>query len=208
MIGGNINVSVPTDRTKELMENLAKLATLDVLVGIPEEKSSRPGEQITNAELAFIHSKGIRSKSMRDEMDASMAEGKSYTKAHEMYIQEHGSPLWHSPPRPIIEPSIEDPENREQIMAELNKVPGHVMDGDMDAAMRDLASAGMVAQNVVRDWFTNPKNGWAPNSPITIDGSKPDKDGKQFIKGKGSERPLIDTGELRKSVGYVIREKE
>jgi hypothetical protein len=61
-------------------------------------------------------------------------------------------------------------------------------------------------QNIARAWFTNPANNWAPNSDITINGSKPDKNGKQFIKGKGSDQPLIDTGELRKSIIYVVKD--
>jgi hypothetical protein len=45
---------------------------------------------------------------------------------------------------------------------------------------------------------------WAPNSPITIHGTEPNKDGKQFIQGKGFDRPLIDTGNLFQSASYQI----
>ena len=45
---------------------------------------------------------------------------------------------------------------------------------------------------------------WAPNSPITIHGSKPDKSGKKFIKGKKSDQPLIDIGGLRQSIGSRV----
>ncbi|MBY6921870.1 hypothetical protein HYH30_19035, partial [Clostridium botulinum] len=43
-----------------------------------------------------------------------------------------------------------------------------------------------------RAWFTNPSNNWAENSAETI-------------KRKDSDKPLIDTGELRKSITYVIK---
>ena len=35
-------------------------------------------------------------------------------------------------------------------------------------AMQHLEAVGMYAQNIVRAWFTNPNNGWASNSPLTI----------------------------------------
>ena len=38
MIGGDVNVTVANDRTKELLESLKSLSKIDVLVGIPEEE--------------------------------------------------------------------------------------------------------------------------------------------------------------------------
>ena len=65
--------------------------------------------------------------------------------------------------------------------------------GSLAGAERGLELAGMVAQNAARAWFENPKNKWPPNSARTI-------------KAKGSNSPLIDTGEMRKSITYVIRD--
>jgi len=65
-------------------------------------------------------------------------------------------------------------------------------DGDEVGVMNALKRTGMDAASRVRMWFVNPKNLWAPNSPRTV-------------KRKGSDRPLIDTGQLRKSITYVIR---
>lgn len=162
MINGNVGVNLANDKTKELLEALKALSKVDVLVGVPEEESSREGEMITNAELAFIHSEG--------------------------------SPLNNIPARPFIEPAIEDPENSEIIAGELKSAAQSALSGNTEAMSRYLVRAGIQGQNVVRDWFTNSKNNWPENSPLTI-------------ARKGSDRPLIDTGELRKSVTYVIREK-
>ena len=41
---------------------------------------------------------------------------------------------------------------------------------------------------------------WKPNSDITINGSKPNKDGVKFIKGKKSDKPLIDEGTLKDGI--------
>lgn len=162
MVSGNVNVNV-NDRTEQLLMGLSSLSKVDVLVGIPEENSSREGERITNAELAFIHT--------------------------------NGSPIQGIPARPIIEPAISDSENKEQIMVEIERAAEAGMDGNIEALSRYLNQAGMVAAEAVKMWFTNPKNGWVPDSPLTI-------------KRKGSDKPLINIGELRKSMSYVIREKD
>lgn len=46
------------DHMAQLKESLDKIMKLDVLVGIPAEKSSRSGEPINNAELLFVQSHG------------------------------------------------------------------------------------------------------------------------------------------------------
>lgn len=166
---------------------------MEVYVGIPEEKSNREdeAEAINNAELAFIHTNGIRRQAMRAEMQNDV-ERHGYHAAYEMYIQAHGSPLWHSPPRPIIEPAIEDDKEKiAQLMGEAMKA---ILEGDANKAEQYLNKAGLEGQGAAQDWFTNPKNNWAPNSPVTIE-------------RKGSSKPLINIGELRKSITYVIRKK-
>ena len=186
------NVTTSIDRYQEVKRSLEELAKKDVLVGIPQEKSSRIGDDgITNAELAYIHTHGIRRRSMREEMKQNMDSGNlPYSTAYQMYLQSHGSPLWNSPPRPIIEPAIE--HNKTEI--------SELLQESLQAALdcRDflpaLKKAGMKGQNVVRGWFVNPLNDWPPNSPMTI-------------KAKGSDKPLIDTGEMRKSITYVVRDK-
>lgn len=108
---------------------------------------------------------------MREEMQLALNEGKAYSKAYEMYIKSHGSPLWHVPPRPVIEPAIND--NKKEIAKRLITAYGKAMEniyaGDsMQTAMQHLEVVGMYAQNIVRAWFTNPNNGWEPNSPLTV----------------------------------------
>lgn len=179
-----------------LKKIMADIGNLDVYVGIPEEKASRKGdnnEEINNAELAYIHTHGVRAKSMREEMQPEMSAGKPYSKAYEMYIQSHGSPLWKSPPRPIIEPAIE--KNKEAIAEKLKPAMQASLSGDKEKAIQDLEKAGMFAANKVKAFFTDPENGWPENSPDTI-------------KAKGSNRPLIDTSALRQSITYVVGEKK
>lgn len=122
----------------------------------------------------------------RDEIDEEM------TNAALLYFHTHGSPLQNIPARPVIEPAIEASDNKEHIMAEFAKAARSAMQGDPDEMERHLNLAGQEGENAARGWFEDPRNAWPPNSPATI------------IR-KGSDRPLIDTGQLRKSIVYVIR---
>jgi hypothetical protein len=170
---------------------LTELTKTQVLVGVPQKTTKRNGGKITNAELAYIHSNGVRSFIMRAWMDLRMKKGTTYPAALQMYIHSKGSPNWNIPPRPIIEPAIMDKQNRRLIEAELVEAGKAALAGDKQLMMQFFKRAGMTAQNVVKAWFTNPRNGWAPNAPSTI-------------KRKGSDKPLIDKGQLRNAIDYVI----
>jgi hypothetical protein len=187
-----VNVKV-TDNSLKLKQSLDDIARLQVYVGVPEEQSSRKDhdEGINNAELAFLMTNGVRKYEMRKEMADDVSEH-GYHAAYDMYIQSHGSPLWQVPPRPIIQPAIED--DKEAISNLLKEALKAVLDGDKSKVMEYLNKAGMEGQAAAQDWFTDPKNGWAPNSPYTIE-------------VKGSDKPNIDTGELRKAITYVIKEE-
>lgn len=188
----NCTVETIFDGVPELLQALNELKNNEVLVGIPENRSSRKKEIIRNAELLYIHTHGIRRKSMRQEMQETMDQGSPYSEAYQLYVQEHGSPLWQSPPRPVLEPAIE--RRKDWIAEQLGKAAQAALDGDVKGVQDGLHKAGQVAENAAREWFTNPANGWAPNSPKTI-------------KYKGSSKPLIDTDQMRKAITHVVRRK-
>jgi hypothetical protein len=192
LIQGNVTTK-STDKMSELAKIIKSLSKLEVLVGIPEDKDARQeGDTIGNAELAYIHTHGIRQESMINAMQPELNKGTPYSKAHQMYIQSHGSPLYRSPARPIIEPAIEFESNKQAITKQLGIATKFALKGDKQGTENELNKAGLLAQNLVRDWLENPANGWEPNADSTI-------------KAKGSSQPLIDKGELRKSISYVIK---
>lgn len=146
---------------KKLREKLVHLEKIQALVGIPQSTTKRRHDDVTNAELMFIHS--------------------------------HGSPARHIPMRKVIEPAIAAEPTRGAIAAELKEATiAKLHDNDLDMLVH-LRRAGMIAMNAAKAWFTDPRNNWPPNKPSTI-------------KRKGSDTPLIDTGALRASITYVIRE--
>jgi hypothetical protein len=198
MLTPKLTVKTSGITNAELGAQIKAITRLQVYVGIPESRSARGEAGVTNAQLAFLHTHGVRSSNMRRIMYASMNRGLSYSAAHALYLQRFGSPAMNIPPRPIIEPAIEDSQNKAKITVELRQAAQAALDptrkDGRNRALFFLRRAGMVAQNLVRAWFVNPRNGWAPNAPSTI-------------RRKGSNRPLIDTGELRKSITYVVESR-
>lgn len=195
---GEMNVKQYFDLRKKLDE----IGKYDLLVGIPDDTTGRNNngkeKGITNAELAYIHTHGVDKKAVRNEIQKQIMKGMNFDgarkKAHQMYIMSHGSPAYHIPPRPIIEPAIE--ENRDKINEKLRRCLKYFLNFDFERGEAELKKVGIYAQNRVRAWFTDSRNGWPPNSPYTIKAKK------------GKSNPLIDTGELRKSITYVVSKEE
>jgi len=152
-----------TDNSKPLGELLRQVADMQVFVGIPEEKAVRKWEK----------------------------KWSSVNNAQLLYIHTNGSEKMKIPARPVIEPAIEAKGNKEMITEELRKALDSLLDKKPGQASIHLKRAGMIGQNVSRAWFTDARNGWAPNTPLTI-------------ARKGSDQPLIDTGQLRKAITYVV----
>ena len=176
-----------------LKKAVAELANKEILVGIPQESSSREiGDTINNAELLYIQSHGVRSKQMRQEMDKSIRKGIKYSAAHSLYVKTHGSPMLNIPPRPVLEPSIE--ANKQVITKQIAIASTAAMENNSHLMEEALNKAGLIATAAAQGWFENPANNWQPNAESTI-------------KKKGSNQPLVDTGEMRKAITYVLRDK-
>ena len=190
-----VTVSVKSkDRMAALTKAIKELAHKEVLVGIPEDKSSRENgrDKINNAELLYIHTHGVRKQEMIQSMNVNIAGGMSYSAAHSLYLKTHGSALLNIPPRPVLEPAIQ--ANKEAIGVQLASASRAAIDGRPGQCVTALNKAGMIAESAAKGWFEKPENHWKPNSPKTI-------------KRKGSDSPLIDTGEMRKSITYVVEDK-
>lgn len=194
MIGGNVTVQVTETGEgdlKRILEALKKLSEDELLVGVSADTAgSGRGEDINNAELAYIHTNGVRSAGMKAETDKAVEEGTPYPLALQAYIKEHGSPAYRVPPRPFLEPGIE--KHLDLVESGMKAALQDVLDGGDGRAQRERLGATMAAK--VQAYFQE-DNGWPPNAPSTI-------------KKKGSAQPLVDTGALRQSITYIIRPKD
>lgn len=114
------------------------------------------------------------------------------TNAEKLWKNSVGSPLEKIPSRKVLEPAIEDKLDEIGATLQSGILAGLVLGGEkMDEA---YVRAGLMAQQACVNWFDNPKNGWKPNAPLTIE-------------RKGSDSPLIDTGEMRKAITFIIEDK-
>lgn len=194
MIGGNVTVEVTETGEgdlKRILEALKKLSEDELLVGVSADTAgSGRGEDINNAELAFIHTNGVRAAGMKAETDKAVEEGTPYPLALQAYIKEHGSPAYRVPPRPFLEPGIE--KHLDLVESGMKAALQDVLNGGDGRAQRERLGATMAAK--VQAYFQE-DNGWPPNAPSTI-------------KKKGSAQPLVDTGALRQSITYIIRPKD
>jgi hypothetical protein len=189
MVKPSITVRTVTDGSVKAAKNFKDLKTLAVYVGIPEASPSRRGEEISNAELTFILTHGARTVDARRIMGAMMNRGLDYGAAQALYVRSRGSMAFRIPPRPIIEPAIE--LDKDKIIPELKAAAAAQLDGNRTGAVTGMKRTGMTAQNIVRNFFTDPRNNWPPNAPSTI-------------RRKGSSRPNISTGQLRAAMTYVL----
>ncbi len=79
------------------------------------------------------------------------------------------------------------------------------MSGKEISPIQALEQIGVFAEGISKKSFV--KNNWVANAPITISGGwMRSPSGKPFkVKGKGSSKPLIDTGNLRDSITSIVR---
>ena len=112
---------------------------------------------------------------------------------------------YNTPPRPFLRQSVENYTEQISVMckAQLQAIASGKQTAESALKAIGALQVGLV-QHTIRD------GGFEPNAPITIQGGwmRNQKSGKPFyVKGKGSSRPLIDTGRMRQSVHYVIKPK-
>lgn len=112
------------------------------------------------------------------------------------YIHDGGSPAHNIPARPFMVPGIEDAQNL--IDNKLLSAGKHVMNGDAQAAERDLHAVGLIAQNAIRNRIqTGP---FVPLKPATLAARR--------RRGHTGEKPLIETAQMRNAVSYVLRKRK
>lgn len=177
------------DNTKRLLTSLAALAENRCYAGVPATTAGRKKGAINNAEL--------------------------------MYIHENGSPSANIPARPVVHPAIKKarPALNAALLATGKMALG--AGGDSASVQKGLNAVGLIAQNAMRAKITS--GPFAPLSPRTIAqraakrGTKRRKGEQEYldlVSGGTSPaeaqniagiKPLIDTGQLRRALTYVIR---
>lgn len=175
-------LNVTIDKTDEVLEALRQLGNREVLVGIPEDASGRDDVPFGNAGIG--------------------------------YINEYGSPVQNIPPRPHLVPGVKSAE--EQTVPQLKAAAQAALDGNAAGAEKALNRAGMLAVNGVRRYMTI--TGFTPLADSTVEararrgreGAAMELARRAAGKPPGTElaKPLIDTGQYRRAITHVVRDKD
>lgn len=127
------------------------------------------------------------------ENDARKEEGMN--NATLAYIHDNGSPANNIPARPFMKPGIQ--AVRGKLNDKLKLAAKNAMTS-AESADRQLHVAGLIAQSSIRNTINE---GIAPAlQDSTIAARK--------RRGRTGTKPLIDTGQLRNSITYVVRRKK
>jgi hypothetical protein len=171
---------------KNILKEMEKLKEMTVKVGIPED-----------AKAGGLH----------------IAQ---YAAWNELGVKNKDNTGWYIPPRPFIRNTADG--KRGKIQEAIDKNLGRVQNGKA-VAKTALGRLGEAVVGLIKGTIS--EGPWTPNSKVTIHGTAAvvvDKETKvskktgktytktikkQFIKGKKSSKPLIDTGTMRRSIQYV-----
>ena len=185
------HVKIVTDRVQEVLSGLRSLEKAEVLIGIPEETTDRSDDQgITNATIG--------------------------------YISEFGSPEKNIPARPFLIPGIQNCTG--QVARVFKAGAEQTLDGQQNVAEKTLETAGMIAASSVKKKIQS--GPFVPLSPDTIRNRKYNRGTKSrrasetaylamineganpaYAQSAAGINPLINTGQLRNSITYVVKNK-
>lgn len=119
--------------------------------------------------------------------------GSPITNAALAYIHDNGAPEANIPARPFMLPGLKKVQT--EIAQRLRTAGVSALNGNQDQAERRLEGIGLVAVSSIR--ATINEGVPPPLAPATIAGRQ--------ARGRTGTKPLIDTGQLRNSITYVIR---
>lgn len=173
-------LNVLIDKVADVAAGISMLVGTRVMVGVPAEKAERKdGEPITNAALAYIH--------------------------------EHGAPEANIPARPFLMPGIE--AEKAAITSGLKVAGQAALDGKPGTVDRAFHAVGLKGQAAIRKKITDGPFAPLADSTVKARARRGRKGAKQELANRRSGqapsadlvKPLIDRGELRNSISYVIR---
>jgi len=175
-------VRVTKDRTRELQEALRSLVATDVLVGVPRAAPERKAEQA-----------GLKVRVTGGQVAGGLPT--AMNNATLAYIHDRGSPAANIPARPFMTPGIKAVQTRLNTL--FRQIAVKALERDRTALDRGLTAAGLVAQSSIQGTINA-----GPPPPLaaaTI--------ADRLRRRRHSDKPLVDTGQLRNSISFVLRKK-
>ena len=109
------------------------------------------------------------------------------------YVMEYGSPAQNIPARPFLHPGVINA--RDGIELHMKKAGQLALRGKQDEIGQELEKVGLIAAASVQKKITD--GPFQPLKPATLAARR--------RRGRTGERPLIDTGQLRRAITYIVR---
>lgn len=199
---------IRADNAQAILDALKTLGNRDVLVGIPSDRAERSdGMEINNAELGYLHSFGgtIRVPEHMTTVYRQIADDGSFKrngqfvqKAKSNFATQHkvASYSVQLPPRPFLHMGVA--QSRDKVAALMKQAASAVLDGDASSAESFLNRAGTEAMNSAKQVITSGDQ-LSPLAESTLRARR--------SRGRSGTRPLYDTGQLLRSITYVVRDK-
>lgn len=177
-----MTVKMTVDKLSAVIKSISELARKEVLVGVPESNDERKDdEQINNAAIG--------------------------------YIMETGSPVNNIPAREHLVPGIQDVQD--EVAALLRNGAVAALNGQQSGVLRALNAAGMIGQRGVRAKITEGMFAPLAESTLRARARRGRKGAARELASRAAgnapdnsnAKPLIDTGQYRQSITYVVRDK-
>lgn len=111
------------------------------------------------------------------------------------YVQEFGSPEKNIPARPFLIPGVQS--IKDKAIPVLKKAGQAALEGDGKDVAKSLMTVGLMGQGAVQRKIT--EGPFEPLSERTLKARE--------ARGRAGTKPLLDTGQLRASVTFVLRDK-
>lgn len=193
-----VKVLETSNKVNAVIKTIHSLEKIKILIGIPDSQNDRTnGSGPGNATLGWLHTHGFSTpkrvlfQSYARRFKTTQSK-QADLQAFQAYLYGKGDPMWHVPPRPFLEPALEAPDNKEKMIQQQAEMIRAALSGKPERVRVQANRLGIIGRDAVKKWFVDPRNKWAPNHPF-------------IVRMKGSDKPLIDTGQLRNSIHYVIR---
>ena len=121
-------------------------------------------------------------------------------------IQEHGSPINHIPPRPVVEPGLSQESTKQGMADGLTGIDEAVVAGDAAGIEAAFERVGQAGADGIRNYIDA---GISPsNRPLTVNGGwiRNFASGKPvYIPGKGFNKPMYHTGALYNAFSFEVK---
>ncbi len=175
----------------DFLARIKGIGGIATYVGIPAA-STRDRSKRIKARAAKFTSRKKASKRMKLRLER-IAKLNTASNAQLLHWFSRGSGLHNQPPRPVLEPAIHADGNKQEIAALVAQAVDLNLKGQSYNSKIKLRSAGARAAKAARQWFTDPRNGWADNASRTE-------------QRKGRNAPGLDTEVMKNAITHVERE--